>query len=812
MLDKPVEHLADWGEASEYFDSIKTTVVKADDLYLANEAQTRFDVIDRLIKEVLGWGYGQISVEEHATPGYIDYNLRVGDASVIVEAKRIGATFPSPTKKRSLKINGSVLSSGEIAAAIVQAEKYALSKGSEVACVTNGLCWCIFSTKESISEDSYATLFFPFDKDGDAEELFNLLSVYKVNAGSTQTVNEKEHHREHRLIDIINDADGRLDRNNIAEHIAPALDKALYSSVLTNDIDALEKCFVTTDGRTKFDSLLNIHLSDSKPLFTKSVKRIKRNKRQTGPLAEIVRQNSSFAPAVTLIIGSVGAGKSTYLKHFEFVSGKDLLAKQNAHWIYIDFEAMGKDGNPRDFLYSSLRSYLASDLPGLDYDSLVKPAYSGLTDSLAKGPLALIKNDKQEFNRRVTDTIQKEYDETEPYVDRLISHLVRNHLCVIVLDNVDLYEDAELETKVFSEGLALSKRVHCNVIVSLRDSTYIKHKDYSTFDAFELKRLWLDPPPFREVLANRLTYSKTILSGHKAKISMDNGIKLDVPDLAVFFDIVQRSVLQNDAGRYIEAVSNHNPRHGLTLISNLLTSGHIQADKALKTYLSDGRKDYSFPFHEVFKGSTLGQWKYFKETRADCINIFDSRLGAKNTRLLRLIILKYLSDKALSEDTIEVRVDKCVEILSECKALPNDIINTLEYLRVKRLIKTVSGEEAKSGESVTITRTGAYYLKQLSGKFAYAEQAMLDTSIDESDKWDELSELTYRIETETGIVDRMELRNQRIDVFIQYLYKLEQSMLKDCSHQNELATVEAISKALLADSENALHKTKRWFS
>jgi hypothetical protein len=40
----------DWGEASEIFDSIKEYVALKD-LTVANEAQTRFDVIDRIIRK-----------------------------------------------------------------------------------------------------------------------------------------------------------------------------------------------------------------------------------------------------------------------------------------------------------------------------------------------------------------------------------------------------------------------------------------------------------------------------------------------------------------------------------------------------------------------------------------------------------------------------------------------------------------------------------------------------------------------------------------------------------------------------------------
>jgi hypothetical protein len=113
---------------------------------------------------------------------------------------------------------------------------------------------------------------------------------------------------------------------------------------------------------------------------------------------------------------------------------------------------------------------------------------------MARGPLAMIyRSDKKEFDRRITDLIESDFNKVEPYVEKIIRYISKTHLCIIVLDNVDLYEDESLETDVFSEGLALSKRIFCNVIISIRDTTFIRHQSDSTFNAYELRKLWLDP-------------------------------------------------------------------------------------------------------------------------------------------------------------------------------------------------------------------------------------------------------------------------------------------------------------------------------
>ena len=131
--------LSDWGEASEAFDRI-SRFLAGRDVTTVNEAQTRFDVIDRVVKEVLGWRHGQIDVEqanEGERRGFVDYILRSGDYTIVIEAKRVGAAFPSPTRRPKLKLTGSVLGRGDVSRAIAQAEEYARTKRADVVIVTN---------------------------------------------------------------------------------------------------------------------------------------------------------------------------------------------------------------------------------------------------------------------------------------------------------------------------------------------------------------------------------------------------------------------------------------------------------------------------------------------------------------------------------------------------------------------------------------------------------------------------------------------------------------------------------------------------
>lgn len=66
-----------------------------DQLLGRNEAQTRLDLIDRLLAS-LGWTTPDIRVEVHSSGTYSDYQLGSPATRLLIEAKREGTYFVLP--------------------------------------------------------------------------------------------------------------------------------------------------------------------------------------------------------------------------------------------------------------------------------------------------------------------------------------------------------------------------------------------------------------------------------------------------------------------------------------------------------------------------------------------------------------------------------------------------------------------------------------------------------------------------------------------------------------------------------------------
>jgi len=803
----------DWGELEEKFLEIQKSAFNKK-LHNESEAQTRFDVIDRVVKEILQWKHGQISVEERNEvfgQGFVDYILRAGDNIIVIEAKKVGATFPSPSKKKKLKLSGPILGNGEINEALVQAELYASTKQATVLIVTNGHCWCFYPFGKSIDRNSvYASVLFPFEDPKDAEQIFNIFSCHNVESGSLDQLSISPLVKENRLNKVIYDADARIGRNNIADLLSPALDNAFYSESILNDEDKLAWCFVSTEGRKKFDTQLQIHLGEAKPITIAPAPKLRKDK-EGGEMEKIASGKVFIANPVTIIIGIVGSGKTTYLKHFELIKGKTLIDSNKTHWIYLDFEKMGIDGNPREFIYDKLKDYLLADHPDnpTDYKTAIEPAYDEEIRALARGPYAKIFLDKPKFDEKISDVIHQDFLKVEPYVRKVLKYLAKTTQCVVVLDNIDLYEDEVLETRVLSEAISIAKEVNCNVIVSLRDTTYVNHRNDSIMNAYELKKLWLDPPPFKEVLSKRLLYSKKVLENQSAEILLPNTMKLKIPDLSIFFDIVQSSLLSNDQGRFLESISDRNIRNGLKLVRNFLTSGHIHADLAIKNYLN-GETKYRFPFHEVFKGAVLSQWKYYKEDRADILNLFDSGLGSKKLILARVHLLQYLFNQSKTSDAIEIQIKDLVERLSIIGMSHEIIGKILVDLRRSELIRDDKARiNLEGSNSIHLTLSGAYYIGYLCKKMVYVESVMMDTPIYNQSVWDNLKYQTESIESEDDLLTKMILRSDRLLLFLDYLLEMERVAIQDCLNKVELETIDGIKKSVVNQTSEIQNRMRK---
>jgi hypothetical protein len=762
-------------------------IVKAHDklkLYDANEAETRKKLIDKIIEDLLGWSDDDISYEERVSEDgnttYADYIIRTADVSMLIEAKRIGKTFSSVPDKKKVKMSGAFMQ-GETGEAIKQAREYCRKKSIPFAVVTNGAQWILFPAvrTDSISfSDSSAIVFDSLGRILGEElgEFKNLLSrdgVIEGNLAVELIGRNTDQFEERRLNKFFNGGTARRE-NPIYPLIENEVISAFSDSIINSDDDLLEKCYVKNADRTKFDKRIQMHLQKREPLFSTRPKRPMR-KRESGSLVNSINATSSNKrPLAILILGTVGTGKTTFLQYTRRVASAKYFEKRKdqpyPHWINIDFRNFSKNESPIEFMYSQLFDYLNKDEFFKDYNRSIRSAYKEDIDALKSGPLFLLTKNEGEFEKKITEVIMADYNKKQPYVDKQLIYGARQVPIFLVIDNVDQFEDDLTQSEIFADSIALASRLNINLIIAMRESTYVNHRSSPTFDAFDFDPLQIEPPDIPAVLSRRFFITGQLLSGKSGSFIALNGATFHVDDLSVFIDIVKSSVLGTEIGDRIDVLANHDVRLALRMTREFLARGYTDPAKALRTHEAENR--YTLPKQEAFRAILLGNQSVYSEEYSVIGNPFDSRLGRSNGELLRLFVLSALVKQSGGNSTWYIDGPDIRDNLNTIGFSESDTLDVLSDLCQLRFIHTKSHGKADLCSGYFASRLGGHIVRNLIGDFTFIENVAMDTFISNKECWENLRLLSSSIQEERDVVERIQLRIKRAKIF--YDFMLEQ--------------------------------------
>lgn len=791
----------------------------------ANEAETRFKVIDGVLEKVLGWQKDDMVVEPPCTEfghtDYADYLVTTATTSIIVEAKRAGAAFTLPNNLKAGKLGG-FLSTGPIGEAIQQARLYCQKKSAPFAVVTNGDAWIVFPAVRIDGvefTETQARIFRSLEDMGQRfVEFWELMSRQRVIEGNLEKelLQTQQDAPVRRALSLLRDPDLRLGRNTLFPHLSSAVEKVLTDQGLLNDTDALNFCYVRNVERTGFDSRLKMYLTDPKPQLGIAATRVKTSKKSYEYFDRKIDQSKIAQSKFFLILGQVGAGKSTFLAYTRQVSARTII-DDKVVWLYLDFKKATEYDSPRDFIYSQLLRLIEEDTQfGLgDWGKSINPAYQVEIENLGRGPLFLLKrSDPTEFDKEVAKVIMKEREEVIPYVDRLIEYASKQRPIFIAIDNVDQIEDDKRQNEIFSEAQAFAQKQRINIIVSLRDTTYRKYRTSPTFDAFEVEAIYIDAPSVVPVLSRRFTFARKMLEGEKVDLLLDNGARFKVEDLGAFFEIAAQSLLSIDSAELIDTLSGGNIRRGLTLAREFLASGHVTADLALQKYLTN--RDWRFPIHEVFKGAVLGGRKFYREEDSLLPNMFCAKLGFPTLQLLRLSVADYLVHMAQSASFEGAIVEELQATLHQIGISQREVDFVLKSLLDSSILRTSDGAPVAQESRLVPTRLAGFLVQDLMGRFNYAEMCALDAHIHDDGLWHTLRTTTQQIQVESNSITRLKLRIQRVKAFFDYLETIEEKWIIEAKRRNlDIAWLEAPIRTRLRpmfdkDCERALQSANHF--
>ena len=631
---------------------------------LFTESDTRIKIIDTMLIEVLGWQKADILTEEQAGKGYLDYKLSIDNlAKVIVEAKRDTRVFELANRDcgGAYKLSGPVFKNENVQEGIAQAVHYSAYKGTELACVTNGREWVVFrSNRIGDGVDTLEGKAFVFPSLQCVRDEFSLFhDLLAKSTVATQSFRALFQEVEGRIIRHT-DFEKRIRTRESAQFmkqadIVPALDRIMTSFFqrLTDEHDKemLEECFVETkESRAAEQRLLRLAedlVGHIRPLDTRS----------GAQLADLLEHaKKSRLNQFILIVGTKGAGKSTFVQRFF-----DLKLPPNLRdvCVPITVNLADSEGDEQTVIEWLRRTLLEKSEHALgggipSWDEVIGHMFFAEYQRWSTGNMKhLYEKDKQEFKiefGRHIESIRAE--KPLDYILGLLRNLVsgRKQLPCLVFDNADHFS-IDFQEKVFQFARSLFEQELCVVIMPVTDKTSWQLSRQGALQSFENEALLLPTPSAKQVVEKRIEFVLKKLKADQPKEKdsyfFGKGIRVDFSDLLKFVTALQEVFLNSYKTSYwLGCLANHDIRQVLLLSRDLINSPHLGFDEAFKAYVTASA--LAIPEFKIRRAMIRGRYDiYSPDAHKYVHNVFDLNAEIQTSPLLGLRILQAVKNAAI---------------------------------------------------------------------------------------------------------------------------------------------------------------------
>lgn len=160
----------------------------------------------------------------------------------------------------------------------------------------------------------------------------------------------------------------QLGVNEFAEPLFPTLTKYFTSTSEETPDDVIDRAYVTSDELGRYEGVLETYLKDrASQIAGNQLKTIETSRHQaTGISTEVQKfaTDPNFYSRVQLIVGAVGAGKSTFIRRYyrQLMSNQ---VKERTRWAFLNFNALPPSERLQDWVAGQFISSFA-EVNGID--------------------------------------------------------------------------------------------------------------------------------------------------------------------------------------------------------------------------------------------------------------------------------------------------------------------------------------------------------------------------------------------------------------------------------------------------------------
>lgn len=429
---------------------------------------------------------------------------------------------------------------------------------------------------------------------------------------------------------------------------------------------------------------------------------------------------------VLLLIGSVGAGKSTFTTYLKEVALNEEVRK-NTFWVNLNLNDAPLN---KEEIYKWTKDNILKSIKGnitnIDFDSLeyLMELYEEKISSLKKGILRLYDPEDREYKNKLAENITNCQNDIDLTINCFIEKEIikKGKSLVVVLDNCDK-RNSEEQLLMFEVANWIKDNIKCIVFLPLRETTYENHKYEKPLDTV-IKDLTfrINPPSLEQVLQQRISYINNLNKNHReGYYNLSNGIKVKIPtkDEEKYLHSILDSLFRNQFFKtLINGFAGRNIRNGIEIFLDFCKSGHINESEITKMIKIS--EPYILPNHLISKVFIRGNKVYYTDENSRVKNLFYCNPKDQfKDPFIRISLLKYLYE---NRDNTEFRhfegylkTSEVIKYLNLRGHDENTLIDQIKYLLKINLIEneTLDSDTFYINDLIKITSIGIAHLNMV---------------------------------------------------------------------------------------------------